>query len=171
MATEPLRRATNAEMEKIRELIADIEVAMLTTTSVEGSIRSRPMGTVLDADTAGVWLFLATDAAAAEEIRARSRVGLIYADPERDRYVSLSGEARFVDDRGEVRRLWRAEFGKWFPGGPEDPTLGLLHVTVNQAEFWDDSAKLMRNFFDTMGAPYSGVPPEAVGEHIRVRPH
>jgi general stress protein 26 len=170
MTTEHVRRATEDEMEKIREIVADIEVAMLTTTSREGDVRSRPMGTVLDAGAAGVWLFLSPDSHAAAEIRAQPRVGLIYADPERDRYVSLAGRAQFVEDPAQVRRLWRPEFGKWFPGGPGDPSLALLHVSVTQAEFWDDSAKLMSNFFETIGAPYSGLPPEAVGEHARVRP-
>jgi general stress protein 26 len=170
MSAEPLRRATEVEMEKIRDLVAEIEVAMLATTGPDGSVRSRPMGTVLDLDPAGIWLFVDTASRAAEEIRARPRIGLSYADPERDRYVSLSGAARFVDHRDEVRRLWRPEFSRWFPGGPDDPSLGLLHVSITQAEYWDDSAKLMRDFFETIGAPFSGIPPAAVGEHARVRP-
>lgn len=166
----PARRADTSGMEKVRELAADIEVAMLTTVGVNGLVRSRPMGTVFDPDTPAVWLLLPIDSKAAEEVRQHPQVGLAYADPERDRYVSLSGDATFLQGRDEIRHVWRDAFAKWFPGGPDDPNLALLRVDLRQAEYWDDSAKYMRDFFETIGAPYSGVPPEAVGEHGRVRP-
>jgi general stress protein 26 len=165
-----LPRATADEMQKIRELAADIEVTMLTTEGPNGSLRSRPMGTVLDSDTASVWLFVSADSETAKEIRRHPQVGLSFSDPERDRYISLSGQAEFVDEAAEIRRLWREEFARWFPGGPDDPELALVHVQIVQAEYWDDSGKLMRNFFETIGAPYSGVPAEAVGAHAKVKP-
>jgi general stress protein 26 len=170
MNDDRLRHATASEMEKIRELIADIEVTMLTTITPQGDVHSRPMGTVLDADRASVWLFASANSDAAAEISQEPRVGLIYADPERDRYVSVSGIAELLHERDEIRRRWRTAFAKWFPGGPDDPALVLIHVRITEVEFWDDSAKLMRNFFETIGAPFSGVPPEAVGQHARVWP-
>jgi general stress protein 26 len=157
-------------MEKVRELIADIEVAMLSTVQRDGTVRGRPMGTVLDADEASIWLFISTEGDAADEIRHQPHVGLAFSDPERDRYVFVSGKAELLHDRDAIRRRWRTEFERWFPGGPDDPALVLLRVRIAEVEYWDDSAKLMRNFFETIGAPYAGIPPEAVGEHARVAP-
>ncbi len=157
-------------MAKVRELIAAIEVSMLTTIGPGELPRSRPMGTVLDANDASVWLFLSGTSPTAAEIHREPRVGLSFADPERDRYVSISGRAEFVDDRDRIRHLWRTEFARWFPGGPDTAGLALVRVPITQAEYWDDSAKLMRNFFETIGAPYAGVPPEATGQHAQVPP-
>lgn len=161
--------AAELALAKIRELVEDIEVAMLNTVGSEGLVRSRPMGTVWDREQSALWLFVDVNSAAHEEIVQHPKVGLSYSDPERDRYVSISGDASFSDDQEQVRRHWRPEFEKWFPGGPDDPSLGLLRVRITQAEYWDDSAKLMRNFFDTLGAPYAGIPDDAVGEHVRVK--
>lgn len=165
-----MRQATNKEMEQIRALIADIEVAMVTTMDPDGLPRSRPMGTFFDRDEGAIWMFLSRDSNTATEIEREPRVALSYADPERDRYVSLAGIARFMSDHGRIRELWRDEFGRWFPGGPDAPSLVLVHVPISQIEYWDDSAKLMRDFFETIGAPYSGIPPDATGKHARVRP-
>lgn len=166
---ETHRRRMRDQLEKVRAMVDDIEVAMLTTTSPTGDIRSRPMGTVVDSDGSGIWLFLSRGSQAARELRERPCVGLSFADPERDRYVSLSGEANLVEDEAEARRVWRPQFAKWFPGGPGDLTLALVYVRVTQAEYWDDSAKLMADFFETLAAPYTGIPPQALGEHARVR--
>jgi general stress protein 26 len=170
MNNEPLRHASPEEMEKIRDLIGDIEVAMLSTVRRDGVVRSRPMGTVLDADEASIWLFISANGDIAHDIQHTPQLGLTFADPERDRYVSVSGTAELLYDRADITRRWRDEFSKWFPGGPDDPVLVLLRMRVAEVEYWDDSAKLMRDFFDTIGAPYSGLPPEAVGEHARVTP-
>lgn len=156
-------------MDKIRDLVADIEVAMLTTVGLDGGFRSRPMGTVLDPEAATLWLFVSAVSDTAAEVQRAPQVGLIFSDPQRDRYVAVSGEARFIEDRNRIHQLWREAFARWFPGGPDDKSLVLLEVDIAVAEFWDDSTKLMRTFFETIGAPYSGVPPEAVGEHARVR--
>jgi len=51
-------------------------------------------------------------------------------------WVSLSGEAAFVQDRAKLEEVWSAPLEAWFPGGVDDPTVGLLKFSADGAEFW-----------------------------------
>jgi general stress protein 26 len=61
----------------------------------------------------------------------------VFADPDAQRYISVSGLARVVRDPVKVRERWSAAYKSWFPKGVDDPSLALLRVTVTAAEYWD----------------------------------
>ena len=65
------------------------------------------------------------------------QVNLSYASPNDDRYVSISGEAKLVNDRKKIELLWHESLREWFPGGPGDANVVLLQVDVSEAEYWD----------------------------------
>ena len=54
-----MHHTTNQEaIEKLRELIEDIDIAMLTTVEADGTLRSRPMGTQKAEFDGDLWLSL-----------------------------------------------------------------------------------------------------------------
>jgi general stress protein 26 len=55
------------------------------------------------------------------------------------RYVSVIGVGTIVTDKTRVRALWKKMHEVWFPEGPEDPKVCLIHFEPTQAEFWDVS--------------------------------
>jgi len=55
----------------------------------------------------------------------------------------------------------------WFPGGPEDPNLGLLRVDVENGEYWDPVASKLVQFFAMAKAAVTRRPPQNIGEHRR----
>lgn len=61
-----------------------------------------------------------------ERLLTDGEVNVSYADPGQDSYVSLSGQARFVDDLAQKEALWSPATQAWFPGGHTDPELALL---------------------------------------------
>ena len=117
-------------------LIAKIKIAMLTTVTDEGVLQSRPIttqGVRFDGD---LWFFTRIGSSKVENLRQDRRVGLTYSSPSDNAYVALFGTARVVTDRRKSAELWDPSYGEWFPGGPHDPDLALIHVSVERAEYW-----------------------------------
>lgn len=125
------------------ELIKDIKVAMMTTIESDGSLRSRPMWTH-DRDFDGeLWFFTREHSAKVDEVEHDHHVNLAYAEPGKDRFVSISGRCRLVQDKEKARELWNPTLKAWFPEGLDDPELALLCVKVEKAEYWDTPSSRM----------------------------
>lgn len=122
---------------KLRKLLKGFRVAMLTTVTPEGALRSRPMATVPVEDDVDIWLLTKAGAPKVDEVEEHHRVNLNYASDEDDCYISLSGNASLVRDPERVPGLWKKRHRKWFPEGKNDPELAALRVQVERAEFWD----------------------------------
>ena len=134
----------NAALAKVNELIRDIRIAMLTTQTPDGALRSRPMATQGGVDERGeLWFFTADDSGKAHEIAQEHHVNVSYAEPKDQRYVSISGRGVIVRDRERAQRLWTAALKEWFPAGLDDPRLALLRVRVEAAEYWDAGTSRM----------------------------
>ena len=71
---------------------------------------------------------------------AAPSVGLTYAKPEDNCYVAIAGTAQIVVDAKKVQDLWIPSYQAWFPGGPNDPDLALIKVSVETAEYWSAPA-------------------------------
>lgn len=125
---------------KLRDLIKDVKIAMLSTVDDQGQIRSRPMATQQVEFDGNLWFFAGDDSEKAAEIRNQPQVNVSYASPEKNRYVSVSGKANLVNDKDKMEELWNPLFKAWFPDGLDDPRLTLLRVEVEQAEYWEAPA-------------------------------
>ena len=66
-----------------------------------------------------------------------ARSNLSYADVGKQSFVSIPGRVRMLRDPDKARERWTQRLKAWFPSGLDDPDLGLLEVTVEQAEYWD----------------------------------
>lgn len=128
---------------KLAETIRGIRVAMLTTAAPDGALRSRPMATQQVEDGEDLWFFTKEHSGKVEEVKADAHVNLAYADPESQRYVSVTGKATLVREATKIKELWRDEYQAWFPSGLQDPELALLRVRVEHAEFWDKTTSGM----------------------------
>jgi len=157
---------------KLREMIRDVRTAMFTTTDLGGLLRSRPL-TTLDADVheataEELWFFISADSTIVDELERKPQVNLAYASPERQRFVSVSGSAVLSRDRERIRRLWQPSCLAWVPEGVEDPTLILIHVRIDQAEYWDSTGSAMRHLLGMAKAVMTGGPFDP-GEHGKLR--
>ena len=126
-------------IKKVNDLIKDVQVAMLTTIDW-GVLRSRPMQTQEAEFDGDLWFFTSTDTHKTDEIEKDRRVNVSYAAPDSNTYVSVSGTAALVNDKEKIEELWNPILKAWFPKGLDDPTLILLKVSVEQAEYWDSSS-------------------------------
>lgn len=131
-------------IEKVRELIKDIDFAMLTTIS-GGHLRSRPMSTQQVEFDGDLWFFTSDKTHKVDEIEGDNRVNVAYSKPDDNVYVSISGRAEIVKDRKKLEELWNPVYKAWFPDGLEDPALCLLKISVEEAEYWDSpNSKLVQ---------------------------
>jgi general stress protein 26 len=156
-------------MQKLADLIAEAGIAMLATAEPDGTLRSRPLAT-LEMDSEGkLWFFTAMSSGKVSEIDQHRKVNLSYVNLDKQDYVSVSGHARLFRDPEKMRELWTPWVEPWFPEGLDDPDLGLLEVTVDDAEYWDAPASKTQRLFGLAKALTSGKT-DRLGEHAKVHP-
>lgn len=127
--------------DKLSELIADIQIAILTTLKDDGTLHSRPMATIQEEKFTGkLWFFTREHSAKVEEIQREQQVSLSYSRPDANSYVAISGTAQLVMKREKMEELWSPLYKAWFPEGLDDPELALLCITPQHLEYWDGPA-------------------------------
>jgi len=131
------------QMRQLAALIKDVEVAMFTTTGVDGRLYSRPLGTQQVEFNGDLWFATGANSPKIAEIALNPRVNVGYASPSKNTYVSVAGVASIVDDRSRIEELWSPAMQLFFPGGKHDPNLRLIHVRAESAEYWDGPGTLL----------------------------
>lgn len=135
-------------VEKVRELIKDIDTAMLTTISDEGLV-SRPMKTQEVEFDGDLWFLTKKDTDKFHELLHNKQVNVSYAGKS---YVSIRGEAELVNDTAKVKELWNPAYGEILETTYDDPNLVLIKVQADAAEYWDsgDKFKMMKFLFNRL---------------------
>ena len=136
----------NESVEKVRELISDIRIAMLTTLDADGAPHSRPMYTQQTEFDGDLWFTTSKSSSIVRELRANPTVCVNYSNPDSQRFVVIAGEAVVVHDQAKINELWNPSLKMWFKGGPTDPDLTLVKVESRRADFWDSPAAPVRWF-------------------------
>lgn len=160
--------STVASTADLFQKIQHIRVGMLTTHGEGNTLLSRPM-TSQNVDKEGLlWFFTSDQATVAENIQRQADVNVSFTAPGDSLYVSVSGQAEVIKDRSVIRDMWNPMVGAWFPGGPDDPHVALLKVTVSGAEYWDSDKSKMMQLFAMAKAAVTGEPPTSIGEHKKI---
>ncbi len=129
--------STRAEaVQRVADLIKDIRMAMLVTIDHQGRPHSRPMATQEAPFDGTLWFLTSADSLKADEIARNPMVNVAYASGAKESYLSLTGKAEILNDRERIREFWSAWLRPWFEG-PEDPTIRIVRVQVDEAEYWD----------------------------------
>lgn len=155
------------QLNKIREKIEAIDVAMLTTQDKEEHLNSRPMQTLKMDEDGTLWFFTKNFSPKNKEIASHHDVNLSYADPKTNTYVSITGEAEIIRDEQMNKKLWNPIYQAWFPSGLEDTELRLLKVKMHTAEYWDTTSSEMVRLYKIVDAVLSGEPYQA-GENAKI---
>ena len=164
-AAPPPVPASFEDKQHLWEDVADQRVGMLATFDSEGALNARPVSVLKVEPNGTLWFFVAIDGGIAHDVKGDPRVHMSFMDRGDDVYVSLRGTATVFQDAGKAKSLWNTLAGAWFPGGPEDPNLGILEVNVERGDYWDvDSSKLVQ-FFELAKAALTKTPPTETGKH------
>lgn len=152
------------DLEQVWKLMTSISFCMLSNWDGE-RIHSRPMGAVVRQDEGAIYFFTDDRAHKDDEIRQYHKVGLAFADPRGQKYVSVSGTAAVCRDRKKIEELWTVPAKVWWKT-PDNPHLRLIKVTPEQAEYWDAPGNAISNL-KVAFALVKGTYPTA-GKHEKV---
>lgn len=111
-----------------------------------GLLRARPMAPVAMEEDHAVWFVTDLRDAKDNEIASAPDVCLAFKDGADHFYLSVSGEARMVDDRAKLRQIWTSDMEALYPGGPDDPNAGLMKVSPRRAEYWQRDNSILTGF-------------------------
>ena len=146
------------------ERIESVRTAMMTTVAPDGSLRSRPMWTQGDEFDGSLWFFTSDDDPKVDDLQRDPHVGLSYAAPDKDLYLSVSGRAELVRDRSKAEELWNVFAEAWFPDGVDDPKLALIRVDVEHAHYWEDKKPKVLQFAEIVLGAIRDTPPKSGDE-------
>ena len=124
------------QIEELRELVMDLDIAMFTTQDGGRQLHSRPMDTQQVDDEGHLWFLTSRKSDVVGEVHAHPAICLTYASNEKNTYVCITGKAQEIHDQAKISELWSPEHEKYFPGGRDDPGLTLLRVTPEHTEAW-----------------------------------
>jgi general stress protein 26 len=137
---------------RLRELIEDIRIAMMTTQDADGTLRSRPLQTLRCADDGVLWFFTSATSPKIAEAQAGG---------------SISGRASLSRDRKLMETLWNNWVEVFFPKGLDDPDLALLRVDIEKAEYWDSPGTAVGRAYALAKARITGDK-DAIGDNVKI---
>jgi general stress protein 26 len=158
----------DGSIQKLWSMMKEIKVAMLTTALKDGTLRSRPMMSQNVEFDGDLWFFTGKSTPKVSEIEKNTQVNVAYANPNDNVFISLSGPAESVTDRGVMQTFWNPAFEAWFPRGLDDPDLMLLKVHIEQGEYWDQPQEKMVGMFGLIKALATGDKATDVGENKKL---
>jgi general stress protein 26 len=162
------KEQVNKPLEKVRDMIEDIRIAMMTTVDEQGHLVSRPMAALQVDEDGTIWFFTKRSSPKVDQIDHNDhRVNLSFASVSDADYVSVSGQAQEFDDKIKINELWNPQAKAWFPEGKDDPELTLLKVHIDMAEYWSANDSRMIRFIQQATAVITGNPPK-MGENEKV---
>lgn len=150
---------------KVAELLKGQRFGFLTTTTPDGTLTSRPM-TLQEVEFDGdLWFFAERDSHPVQHVLASPQVNVGVGSG--GTWVSLTGQASVVNDQAKKKELWNSGVEAWFPQGPEDPSVVLLKVDGESAEYWDSPGGRLATAFSFVKAKATGQRIEG-GENEKV---
>jgi len=130
--------ADDAEaMSRLRDLITNIRIAMVTTEGADGTLHSRPMYAQQAEADGDLWFATSRGSDLVKELREKARILATFSDTSSQRYVVIRGEGHEHNDQAKIQELWNPRMAAWFPSGPNDPDLTLVHLHAERADVWD----------------------------------
>lgn len=147
------------QIQKLQDMVKEIDIAMLTTVDENGSLHSRPMSCNGEIEPSGdIWFFTYASSHKVTEVEQQQQVNVSFADPQKQRYVSMSGSAELVRDHQKLAELWQPQLKAWFPKELNEPDIALLKVKVEKAEYWDAPSSFVAHTISLLKAVTTGKP-------------
>jgi general stress protein 26 len=161
-------------LDRLYELIDDLEIAMMTTRRPDGHLESRAMATQKRAAGADLWFVSMQDSGKIRDIQADPHINLAYYKDRTREWISVSGLATVSQDRDRIRELYEPDWKIWFGqegdprhGTPDDPRMVLIGVQIHAAVFLEVNKPQPVVLYEMAKGWLTGEAPE-VGEMRRV---
>lgn len=115
---------------------------MLCTRTGDGLLVSRCMALAARDGAVDYYFHTNTESGKTDDLEAHPEVNLAFLSASGE-WASISGTAKVETDREKVRKFYSPGLKAWLgdlgdgkhDGGPEDPRIGLIHVTGKTAQY------------------------------------
>jgi general stress protein 26 len=153
------------DIKTIAKLIESSKIALVTSRTTDGALHSRPLQ-VQEAEFDGdLWFFTPHPSEKTDEIAAHPQVNAAFESSKG--YLSIAGTATVVQDAAKIDELWSKSVEAWFPGGRDDPSVALLKIEADSAEYWSITDPKAVQLFKIARAAVGGGTPD-VGDNKAV---
>lgn len=147
------------------ELIGKARIALVTTVAADGRLVSRPLAIQQREFDGSLWFFTEDPSNKTEQVQSNNHVNV--AIQVKDGFLSIAGTGSVSRDQTMIDELWNAQAAAWFENGRDDPTVALLQVHADSAEYWtNDSPKVVAMFKYAKAIATGGQPD--VGDNATV---
>ena len=153
-------------IDRVWEIIENARICMLTTR-FEGGLRARPLEARVDRPSNRLLFVTDAESGKREEVERWPEVGLVFIDATQRAYLSITGQARIVDDQALRAAAWRKNDEVWWPQGPNDPAACVLVVEPITAELWDGPSSAAVAAYEFAKARATGTEPN-LGENRKI---
>ncbi len=129
-------------VDRVWSMIQEIPVAMVVTHWGDGDhLRARPMAVRPVPEEGALYFLTDADTPKSEEIERNDNICIVLANTEKQKYVSITGQAEIIDDRDRVKQIWSI-YDKAFWSSADDPRIRILRVWPESAEFWEGAGAI-----------------------------
>lgn len=157
MKTENL--SDKEAIEKMKEMVNNIKIAILLTSSGALPLGANPMSTRKIEEDGSIWFLSSLNSDHYKNIRSNKWVQLIYSHPEKMQFLSIYGKANIRDHQNKLKELYTKEDDLWFDG-IDDTELIAIKVVPESVFYWDKKQnkliELIQKITDTNPSKESG---------------
>jgi general stress protein 26 len=157
----------SSELQTFYDLVENIGVAMMTTRTADGHLRSRAMATQKRADGADLWFVTFEGATKLDDLTGDPHVNLAFSRHDTQEWISVSGLATISRDRAKIHELYAPDWKIWFAddgdsrhGTKDDPRMVLIGVEIHAAEFLEVNKPRPVVLFELVKGWLTGTEPE-----------
>ncbi|MBW0469974.1 hypothetical protein O181_009689 [Austropuccinia psidii MF-1] len=135
--------------EEVEKIINQVQTAMFTTRHDDGTLNSRAMHPV--SKTGLVFEFIANNQSGKfEELQKDPSCNVSFYDNSNTDWVSVSGQAKIVQNPEQIKQIWTPSLGAWFgnlgdgkhTGNYDDPRVSAIQVQPTEIRYWHAKNKL-----------------------------
>ncbi|MFV5311347.1 pyridoxamine 5'-phosphate oxidase family protein [Acinetobacter schindleri] len=160
------------DREKLWELIKDVRFTMISHQAETQEIHSQPM-TMLNSEkmheSQNLYFIMKDTNDIVQAINAgRQHLGLSFAKPSDDIYVSISAHGEISTDRILIEELWNPWAENWFEG-KDDPSVRVLIAKAVSAEYWNVKDNKVTHLLKVLKGNITGKPEEPDTDHAKIQ--
>ena len=123
-------------LKDVAEIMKDLDICMLTTTTSNGMLASRPMSNNGQVEYDGnSHFFTWENSRMVSDIEMDNGVNLSFQG-KKDIYISITGKAEVTRSREKMEEHWVEELNAWFEDGLDTQGIAMLTVEAKQIKYW-----------------------------------
>ena len=130
-------------LQDLAKAMREIDFAMLTTRSEDGSKAARPMSNNGEVEFDGEsYYFTWERSRLVRDIGGDAQVGLTFQGGKGllgkpPLFVSVEGQAEVVRDKASFAEHWTSGLDRWFENGVDTPGVVMIKVHATRIHYWD----------------------------------